>query len=129
MTDTQKSWLEEAQDVTLNSRQQDYGHPLINFARVAGLWTPYLRSRGKLADGEYITPIEVAWLMVLFKVAREVNIPKRDNGVDAIGYISCLDRMNEYMKQLGYEKGMAAFDDMCEAEAIRLYERLELELS
>lgn len=83
--------LEEAQSHVYGARQGDYGHPREDFTRTAILWTGVLHH--KLADGEHITPEDVALCMVQVKVSREVNKPKRDNRVDMAGYALCLDRL------------------------------------
>lgn len=83
--------LEEAQAAVYGDRQADYGHPRRNFTRTAIGWHMVLMD--KLADGESITPEDVALCMVQVKVAREVHQPKRDNRVDGAGYFDTLDRL------------------------------------
>jgi hypothetical protein len=83
--------LEEANALVYGDRQGDYGHPREDFTRTAILWTGVLHH--KLADGEHITPEDIALCMVQVKVSREVNKPKRDNRVDGAGYFLCLDRL------------------------------------
>ena len=85
------SILEEAQGLVYGDRQGDYGHPRQDFTRTALLWTGVLMH--KLAEGEHITPEDVALCMVQVKISREVNKPKRDNRVDGAGYLLCLDRL------------------------------------
>lgn len=83
--------LEDAQAAVYGPREEDYGHPRRNFTRTAILWHGVLMD--KLADGESITPQDVALCMVQVKVAREVHEPKRDNRVDGAGYFLTLDRL------------------------------------
>lgn len=83
--------LREAQAAVYGDRQVDYGHPRRNFTRTAIGWQMVLMD--KLADGESITPEDVALCMVQVKVAREVHEPKRDNRVDGAGYFETLDRL------------------------------------
>lgn len=83
--------LQDAEQAVYGDRQDDYGHPREDFTRTAILWTGVLQH--KLADGEYITPEDIALCMVQVKVSREVNKPKRDNRVDGAGYFLCLDRL------------------------------------
>lgn len=59
--------------------QGDYGTPVESFARIATLWSAYL--------GHLLTGKDVAICMTLLKVAREANNHKRDNLLDAAGYI------------------------------------------
>lgn len=125
LTEKPKSILEEAMDVTRNSRQEEYAHPLINFIRTGDFWTTYLRGKGRLADEQWITPVDVAWMMVLMKVARAIETHKHDTVVDTAGYADCIGRIDQYMKELGYEDGVKAFDTMTEAEALDLMNRVE----
>ena len=71
--------LFEASDLINGQRQKDYGEPCQSFRRVAGMWSAYL---GKEIDGH-----DVACMMALLKLAREANSHKRDNLIDASGYI------------------------------------------
>ena len=78
-----KSLLEEAYQLVTGDRQKDYDHPARNFDRIARLWS--------VALDKDITPEDVATCMVLVKIARQVHAPKRDNIVDAIGYLLTLE--------------------------------------
>lgn len=81
----------EAHDLIYGDRQDEYGHPRESFTRIAALWTVLLGD--KLEDGVWVSPEDVARLMVALKLVRDVNLPKRDNRVDAIGYVIALDRL------------------------------------
>jgi len=74
-----KTIAEEAVNIVTGERQQAYGHPSKNFQDTARLWSVVL--------GIEVTPQQVALCMVHLKLAREVFSPKRDNLVDAIGYL------------------------------------------
>lgn len=89
-----KTYLQMAEEVTLQSRQKEYGHPLVNFLRIALLWSTYKE--------QVFTPYDVAMMMDLSKSAREVQMFKEDNLVDKIGYVSCLDRMITYVEEKGF---------------------------
>lgn len=83
--ETQNSKLphEEAAFLVHGDRQADYGHPLDDFSKTALIWT------GILAD-KLQAPIEareVPLLMLGVKLSREQNRLKRDNIVDAHGYL------------------------------------------
>lgn len=83
-----ESILDKAKRLTSNDRQKDYGHPKDNFRRIADLWNMYLLNR---QNPEVEISIEdVAWMMVLLKIARDLNKPTVDNLVDSIGYIRTL---------------------------------------
>jgi len=73
----------EAAGLVSGDRQSAYGHPYDNFLDTAKLWSPIL--------GIEVTPQQVALCMVQLKIARELNLPKRDNLVDAIGYLLTYD--------------------------------------
>jgi len=73
----------EAVQLVSADRQDQYGHPLDNFQRTADLWSVILNIP--------VTPEQVALCMVQVKVARELQNPKRDNIVDAIGYLLTYD--------------------------------------
>lgn len=97
-------WMQEAAEITSGDRMRDYGRSLLNFLRIAIYWSLFL--------GITVTPDKAAWLMVLMKASREQQTPKDDNGVDGIGYLSCLSDMDSQMKELGYTRGYHAFQDM-----------------
>lgn len=77
----------EAVRIVTGDRQADYDHPRRNFARIAALWSPIL--------GIEVTPEQVALCSVQIKIAREIHAHKRDNVVDAIGYLLTLDACRE----------------------------------
>ena len=84
--------LQEADLLTMGDRQRDYDHPLPNHERIAWMWNSYFRSCG---HDEWLGPRDVALMMVLLKIARQVHTPKRDNLVDICGYARCVERMDE----------------------------------
>lgn len=69
----------EAIQLVSGDRQAAYGHPAKNFADIARLWEVVL--------GYPVTSEQVALCMVQVKIAREIHVKKRDNLVDAIGYL------------------------------------------
>lgn len=85
------SILAEADAIAGENRSRDYGHPLANHRRIAEIWN--LQLERKLSAK--ITPREVALMMIGLKLAREINSPKRDNLIDAAGYIKCVDMIDE----------------------------------
>ncbi len=85
--------LDEAAVLTAGDRQRDYDHPLPNHQRIARLWNAHLANR-KEPHGP-ITPENVAEMMILLKVARQVFTPKRDNLIDICGYARCLEQMQD----------------------------------
>lgn len=83
--------LEQAQKLVEGDRQQSYDHPIKNFQRIADLWNGYLKTR----TGE-LTPKDVALMMVLLKIGREVYRHTDDNLIDCAGYIFCADKIENY---------------------------------
>jgi len=76
--------LAEAQRLTSEARQSDYGHPRDDFDRAARMWTGVLGR--KLAPGCEIEPGDVPLCMIAVKLARQAHRHKRDNLVDIAGY-------------------------------------------
>lgn len=72
--------LAEAAKVINGERQDAYGNPEDSFAGIAVLWGWYL--------GRPLSPADIAMMMALLKFARERNQRKRDNVVDACGYLA-----------------------------------------
>lgn len=71
--------LDKAKEIVNGARQENYGSPEENFARIAAFWTLYLQ--------RHITPSDVASMMCLMKLARIQNNPKHeDSWVDICGY-------------------------------------------
>ena len=79
--------LETAQRLVSGDRRSSYGHPLDDYQTLSALWSAFLRN--KLT--EQITFEEALMMMVLLKLNREHTKSKKDNRIDAAGYIQCLD--------------------------------------
>lgn len=73
------SILKEAFALVNDERHDEYGPPHESFGRVALLWGAWL--------GRPLSAHDVACMMVLFKLAREAHGHKRDNLLDAAGYV------------------------------------------
>lgn len=83
-----ESLLDTAKRLTSRDRQKNYGHPKDNFKRIADLWNSYLINRKNPESP--ISIEDIAWMMVLLKIARDLNKPTKDNLVDTIGYTRTL---------------------------------------
>lgn len=88
---TREKVLKEALNCVNGEREKQYGNPEDNFSRIADLWSVYLTSlfedKNVVVD---IDPIDVAKMMILFKIARSLgDEDKLDNYVDIIGYAAC----------------------------------------
>ena len=80
---TRKEILDTAAKCVLGDREQDYGTPEANFARIADLWNAYI-------GGDFISPTDVAVMLALLKIARiRSGNAKDDNWVDLAGYAAC----------------------------------------
>lgn len=88
-----KTVLQEAQELIYGGREEDYGDPRKNLQDVANFWSVYLL--GKYGTGD-VDPEDVCQMMVLLKMARGFNGPKkRDTMVDQAGYTGLLERVSE----------------------------------
>ena len=77
--------LDCAIECVTKTRQDMHGDPENSFWLISDLWENYLRAKHKF-DGMILAE-DVAWMMVLLKVARAVSNPKNpDNPIDAAGY-------------------------------------------
>ena len=81
-----------------------YGNPEDTHGVIAELWNGYMRAKNATiwgADAEpmrlpQLEPKDVALMMVLFKIGRELNgAGCKDNLVDSAGYIALAADMNE----------------------------------
>lgn len=77
-----ESILEEAYRLTHGPRHADYGHPLEDFTRTAGLINVLFAHKLR----EPLDAEDAAQIQMLVKLSRHQNVRKRDNMVDAAGY-------------------------------------------
>jgi hypothetical protein len=71
--------LKEADRLTHGDRNKNYGKPLTNHERIAGLWSIFLETE--------ITPGQAAMCLALVKVARVIETPDHlDSYVDLAAY-------------------------------------------
>jgi hypothetical protein len=83
---TRGSVLDEAKTIINGERQNVYGNPEDSFEVIAEMWNAYIK--GKFPNVELqLNAKDTALMMVLFKIARETHQGKRDNLIDAAGYI------------------------------------------
>lgn len=80
-----KSILEEAEEIVGGDRATDYGDAQESFDNIAKGWS--------IIVGSEITGPMVATMMIWLKMIRENNKHKRDNLVDIVGYTILLDRL------------------------------------
>lgn len=85
------SILEEAQSLTTGDRNDDYGHPADDFAKVVGMVNAAFAHKLKEPFTIYDWPL----IMNMVKISREINVPKRDNRVDGAGYWNTLQMIHD----------------------------------
>lgn len=74
--------LDRAKAIVTGEREKQYGKPEDNFAIIAQFWSAY--------TGREFSPVDVAMMMVLLKVARiKTGVYLADNYVDICGYVAC----------------------------------------
>ena len=81
---TRSEILAKADSIVNGQREQAYGSPEDNFQVIASLWSDYL--------DDSLSPLDVALMMVLLKVARArtcVGLPTTDTFIDIAGYAAC----------------------------------------
>lgn len=87
--------LEKAKDVTENKRENEYGEGDKCFEHIAHLWHEYLSIKSQESEGSTkLEKKDVAHMMILMKIARELMGHKEDNYVDIAGYARCASRMS-----------------------------------
>lgn len=87
----QETVLQEANRLIYGDRQQDYGHPIEDFTKTAGMWSS--------AFGWHVEPEDVPLAMIMVKISREKNKTKRDNAVDIAGYAGTLAMVREAQQE------------------------------
>lgn len=90
--------LQEADKLTSQDRAEQYGHPAIEFKKVADLWAAY--------KGVEFTADDVGVFMMLLKMVRHSYKYKYDNLVDACGYLRCMEKIQDYVEDYEYTHGV-----------------------
>lgn len=79
---TRAEILDAAKKIVTGEREKQYGSPEDNFDVIARFWSTYA--------GHSFTPVDVAMMMTLLKVARiKTGHYKADSYIDACGYLAC----------------------------------------
>ena len=82
---TRPEILDKAKECVCGQREQDYGSPENNFARIADLWNAYMRDTGVV-----FSSVDVAMMLGLLKIARiKTGTGTTDSFVDLAGYAAC----------------------------------------
>ena len=87
MNTSMKSILDEAIDAVSGDQRKDYGSPDVAHKKIAEFWNVYLKIRKEPESA--ISPVDVANMMILLKLARHTETPKKDNYTDIAGYAYC----------------------------------------
>ncbi len=88
-----KQTLETATKCVCGERQDQYGSPEDNFARIAKLWSAYL--------GTDVSPMDVTMMMALLKIARiKTGTATDDSFVDLAGYAACGAEIKEKLQEV-----------------------------
>jgi hypothetical protein len=87
--------LDEAARIVDGSRTEAYGDPAGNHGTTADMWTAYLARRGYLVEGARVDARDVCWLNTLQKASRDAFDRRRDNLVDAAGYMRNAELVGE----------------------------------
>lgn len=93
-----ESVCQEAERIINGDRQADYGHPLYDFTRTGRMWGAILSTPDIPAD-------YVALCMAALKISRQCNKPKRDNIVDAVGYLGTIEKIQRKLAELATQQG------------------------
>lgn len=80
-----KTVTAEADGLIRGARQKEYGHPKVNFDRIAAAWNAYMKARPTV-DERPFDAHDVSFMMILVKAIRGSEGYKRDTAVDIIGY-------------------------------------------
>ena len=84
--------LDTAKGYVTKDRQADHGKPEDTFAVIASMWTAYTRHP--------VTPVDVANMMALLKIARSKGNPRHeDNYVDMAGYAACAAELADALEE------------------------------
>lgn len=83
--------LEEAGNIVNGQRRKDYGHPSIQFGRLAGL--------ASIIFEKEITKMQVGMFLIALKISRLMHSYTRDSLVDCCGYAQCIELIQQQEKE------------------------------
>lgn len=91
---TEKSILQEAEEIVNGARATDYGSAKESFTKIGQVTTLLLdRDELDLLASGIVSATTVCKMLQAVKLVRESNSPKRDNRVDLCGYTDLLDKL------------------------------------
>ncbi len=80
-----KSVCQIADELTSADRINQYGHPKVNMAEIAAMWSIILRT--------HVSAEQVAMCNIATKICRQMHQSKRDNLIDICGYAKVADML------------------------------------
>jgi hypothetical protein len=89
---SEQSVLAEAEMLINGDRQTQYNHPTLDYRKTVGAFNAL--------TGHNLTVKEGMLFMVCVKLSREAYKHKRDNLVDACGYIGCIEKNENFKEEL-----------------------------
>lgn len=101
-----KTILDSAKIAVAGPRLQAYGHCYDDHKRWSGMANAFLSDRFK--EGQELKPSDMSVLMVLGKISRHCNRPKRDHCVDMAGYAHTLWETAKMEKRLEEESATSS---------------------
>jgi len=91
-----------AEHLTAEDRCNQYGHPAINMAEIASMWSIILRTT--------VTAEQVALCNIATKLCRQIHQSKRDNLIDICGYAKVADTVLQHETQSQSQKVQSSQD-------------------
>ncbi len=93
---TAKEICETAANLVAGDRDRQHGDKVINFANIADFWDAYRGAKARSCAEATITPVDVANMMELLKIARTLSGHYNpDDYVDRCGYGGCAGELAE----------------------------------
>lgn len=90
--------LLEAHDMITGNRAAEYGDAEEGFNKVAAQWNLYLRQKYNSPLIPTLSAEDICWMMADLKKVRQLTKPKRDNVVDAAGYLGLIEMVGKSCK-------------------------------
>lgn len=100
-----ESAVEEAQRLVHGNRGSDYGHPLDDFEKTAGMLNSLFR--GRFYPYKELIAEDIGKIQICVKLSREENRPKRDNRVDIAGYAETIQMCADERQRRAPRQGLA----------------------
>jgi hypothetical protein len=93
---------ELALSLIAGDRQAEYGYPWDNLGDIADVWSAY--TTRALEHHKFLTATDVANMMILAKVLRQVRGYHKDSSIDIMGYAALAEVFNEDTAKASFKK-------------------------